>query len=540
MDNSVDKVNFNENDELFDDSVISDDTTFKSDIDFDSDTSFDDEWESDDSIESDNVSSDFEDINDADASDYTDGAIVESDLTDDEDDNEDTDASDYTENSFRSNSGASLSVQDPNDDDERGFSITYLDITKIAITNHRIRSKKSVEGLVQSIKSTGLLEPLVVARTMTEGLYVLLAGYRRLLACAMVGKKRVPCIINNNINTNAIPIIEAMYNHNQKYTIAEQIDYINYLKTEQGIINSSMIEFLLQMNNGDYNKLEDILNDNDDDIVSKLMDGAYDISTAFKKLEQRRKKESAEEKEDKRAAQVYADEEESGANTIQGSGEGIGDTIAPTEEMLEAVNRNSEEIDEYLGDKDLDSMIKEDNELKGFEPHVQKVNEREYIDPAIKKAVMARDKSTCQCCRSGGPSYVDTLDYHHILPVFLGGNDSPDNAVMLCLSCHKLVHLYSTGDLTIEKDLLKSSYDDLSEQQKTEFKSRVKGEGNSDEQNSVLFEAEKNKMKRIVYYGSIIRKGIAQRGLNREQYKKDHPNTRVGRRMPGKTQQETT
>ena len=476
-----------------------------------------------------------------DVSDYTDGAITDENLIEDEiPDNSSIDYSDDTPQTFQSGPNVNIVVQNPDDDTENGFELVYLDITKIAITNNRIRGKKSVQGLVQSIQSTGLLEPLVVARTMTEGLYVLLSGYRRLLACAMAGKKRVPCIVNNHINVTKIPIVEALYNHNQKYTINEIIDYINYIKNEQGMDSPSMIEYLLQLNNGDYNKLEDILSDNDDDIVSKLLDGTYDIATAYKKLEQRRKKESAEEKENKRAAQVYSDEAESGIDSIQGSGDDVGNTPAPTDEMVEAINRNSEEIDDYLDDKDLDTMIKEDNSIKGFEPHVQKVNEREFIDPAIKKAVMARDKCTCQCCRSGGPSYVDTLDYHHTLPVFLGGNDSADNAVMLCLSCHKMVHLYSTGDLTIEKDLLKSNYSELTEQQKTSFKERVKGENNSDEQNEALFIAEQNKMKRIVYYGSIIRKGIAQRGLDREQYKKEHPNTRVGRRMPGRTQQETT
>ena len=106
----------------------------------------------------------------------------------------------------------------------------------------------------------------------------------------------IPCIINNKVSTPEIPILEAMYNHSQKYSIKEKIDYIDFLEKQKGIMNPSMIEYLLQMNTGDYTKLKDILNDNDEDIVDKLLNGTYDIASAFRALEKRRKNETAEEK----------------------------------------------------------------------------------------------------------------------------------------------------------------------------------------------------------------------------------------------------
>ena len=285
-----------------------------------------------------------------------DGALVSDvDLHDDEDEMVST-----MESDFISDTG-SIVVQDANDDRENGFSLTYLDIEKIAITQ-RIRKMQSVEGLVQSVQSTGLLQPIVVAPTATEGLYVLLDGYRRLQACARAGKTKVPCVVNNRVNTPEIPILEAMYNHAQNYSIKEQIDYINYLETQKGIMNPAMIEYLLQMNSGDYTKLKDILNDNDDDIVTKLYDGVYDIATAFKKLEQRRKKETLEEKENKKAARVYDDEEESGADQIQGSGEEAnGDAL--TEEQIQALSINAENLDDEIEDASLNEMIEEDKDM---------------------------------------------------------------------------------------------------------------------------------------------------------------------------------
>lgn len=443
-----------------------------------------------------------------------DGALIEDiDLHDDEDEPVES-----LESDFISDTG-SIVVQDANDDKENGFNLIYIDIEKIAITQ-RIRKMQSVEGLVQSIQSTGLLHPITVAPTATEGLYVLLDGYRRLQACARAGKVKVPCVVNNRVNTPEIPILEAMYNHSQNYSIREQVDYINYLETQKGIMNPAMIEYLLQMNSGDYTKLKDILNDNDDDIVTKLFDGVYDIATAFRKLEQRRKKETAEEKENKKAARVYDDEEESGADQIQGSGEEA-DGDALTDEQISALSINAENLDDDIEESSLNEMIEEDKDMSGFKPHKQKVGEREYVDPIIKKTVMARDNSTCQCCKRGGEQYVDILDYHHIMPVFLSGADTPENGIMLCVACHRLVHLYSTDDLHIDTALLTGNYDDLSDEDKAHY------------ENEEIFEDEKRRFKRIIKLGSIIRKGIVAKGMNKEQYKKEHSNNGIGRRKPG-------
>ena len=506
----------------FDNEQLMDDDLLDSDIEIEEDGTDDLSFDDDDIDDTSDIEDDNTEVSES-AVDYSDGAIVEDiNLHDDEDD----EPISLRDSDFINDSG-NIVVQDATDKSEIGFELIYVDIDKIAITQ-RIRKMDSVEGLVQSIQSTGLLKPLVVAKTATDGLYVLLDGYRRILACARAGKTRVPCIVNNMVNTPEIPILEAMYNHSKNYSIKEQVDYINYLEKEKGIMNPAMIEYLLQMNSGDYTKLKDILNDNDDDIVTKLYDGVYDIATAFRKLEQRRKKETLEEKENKKAARVYDDEQQSGADQIQGSGEeATGDAL--TEDQISALAINAENLDEDIDDSSIDEMLEEDKNLEGFKPHKQKVGEREYVDPIIKKTVMARDKSTCQCCRRGGEQYVDILDYHHILPVFLGGEDTPENGIMLCVACHRLVHLYSTDDLHIDTALLTGSYDDLSDEDKAHY------------ENEEIFEDEKRRFKRIIKLGSNIRKGIVAKGMNKEQYKKEHSNNGIGRRKPGvNAEQETT
>ena len=453
-----------------------------------------------------------------DPSNFEDGVPIDDDL---HDSSEDADNNRTTD--FISDTG-SIIVQEASDDTENGFELIYVDIDKIAITN-RIRKIASVESLVQSIQSTGLLKPLVVAPTATDGLFVLLDGYRRIQACARAGKTRVPCIVNNRVSTPEIPILEAMYNHSKDYSIKEQIDYIDYLEKQKGIMNPTMIEYLLQMDSGDYTKLKDILHDDDENIVSKLLDGQYTIATAFKKLEQRRRKESNEEKENKKAERVYGDEQKSGVDQIDGTGEEA-DGEALTEEQISKLAFNANNLDDSIEDKSINDMIEEDNNIEGFEPHKQKVGEREYIDPIIKKTVMARDNSTCRCCKRGGEQYVDILDFHHVLPVYLGGADTPENGIMLCVACHRLVHLYSTGDLHIDNALMESNYSELSEEQKSRY------------ENEQIFEDEKNRFKRIIVLGSKIRQGIAMKGMNREQFKKEHSNDGIGRRKPGKNAQQ--
>lgn len=423
-----------------------------------------------------------------------------------------------TDNDFISETGDFV-VMD-NTDSADNFRIVYVPIEKIAVSK-RIRDSKNVESLMRSIKSTGLLNPIVVAPTITEDMYVLLHGYRRILACARLGKKNIPCVVNNKVSTPEVPILEALYNHGKSYSIKEQVNYIEYLEKEKGILNPNMIEYLLQMNNGDYTKLKDILNDNDEDIVDKLYSGVYTIEAAFKKLEQRRKKESAEEKELQRADKVYGDEEGSGADEIAGSGEEIGDEPELTPEEIQELAIGVDDLDSGLEEQSLEEMIEEGKEIKGFETHKQDVKDREILDPVIRKSVLVRDKYTCQCCLEGGESYIDVLEAHHIIPVFLNkgvsadvGGDNIENLVTLCLKCHRQVHLYSTNELYIPKAKTDEELEKMNNEER------------------IVYNNERNKFKRIVKLGTVIRRGMEVKGIKLQQYRKEHPSRQVGHKMP--------
>lgn len=394
------------------------------------------------------------------------------------------------------------------------FTIEVLNYKNIAVS-HRIRSGRNVEDLVKSIQSTGLLRPLMVAPLITEGQYVLLDGYRRLLACVRCGITNVPVVVNHRIKTTEIPVLEAMYNLNKPYNIKDMIDYIEYLEKEKGLRDPIVIEYLLALDSGDYSKLKDVLIDNDPDIVDKLLLGQLSIQQAFKALEKRRSKESRDEKDLRKATSVYANAEENGISDIEESGE-VGESgEALSEDQLKSIAIDVNSLDSDLDDKSLDEMVEDSNNIKGFEAHKQKVGEREYIDPVIKKSVLARDNFTCKCCLNGGESYVDILDYHHIVPVFLGGADTPDNGITLCVACHRLVHLWGTGDLYLPKEKTSVELSEMTEEDKSRYR------------------LELARFKRIVKIGDSIRNGIAKMGMNRQQYKKEHSNAGIGRRKPG-------
>lgn len=422
-----------------------------------------------------------------------------------EDDEESIEIITANDSSFISATG-DIVVQDKNDTGDN-FKLKYIPIENIAVPHKRVRLSNNVDTLVQSIRSTGLLKPLDVAALKTDNLYVLIDGYRRIIACAKVGIKKVPCVVNTKINTPDIPILEALYNHSKAYTIQEIIEYIDYIEKEKGILSASMIEYLLQMDSGDYTKLKDILNDNDDDIVSAMMNGQLTIGQAFKKLEQRRKKESKEEQEQRKVEQVYGDTKESGVEQIAGSGE-EGTEAALSDEEIASLAISSEELNN-ADNESLETLAAEGDSVDGFEAHKQDYHNREMLDPALRKAVLVRDDNTCQCCGLSGQEYTEVLDIHHKVEVYLGGSDDIDNLLTTCVICHKLVHLYARGELHIRPE------SDMTAEEVTKFK-------------------------KIVKLGTIIRKGMALKGMKKDELKKADKAETIGRTKPGTARQVAT
>lgn len=473
----------------------------------------DEELMEDDDDEIDLLSDDEEDTEQTDDSVTEDGTeidMAEMGLIDNGESSDETEDDSFvvaTPSSNYIDENGNLVVMDNSYDDNQGFELVYVAIEKISVAAARIRKSQSVEDLYKSIKSTGLLEPLIIAPTQTEGYYILIHGYRRLLACAKAGIKNIPCNVNNRVKTTEIPILEALYNHHKKYSMKEIIAYTNYLEKEQGICNASMIEEILQLDNGDYSKLKDILEDDDPDITTKLYEEQMNIQQAFKALENRRKKESREEKDLKRAAKAYDEsKEENLGEQVKEVGETGDANVALSDDELKGLAINPSTIDDDVESESLEDMIKEGNDIKGYAPEQQDYKNRHILDPDLRKAALARDKNTCKICGLGGPEYVDVLDEHHINEVYLGGKDELDNLITACTVCHKLVHKWSRGELHMRP---------LEE----------------------MDEAEQKKFKKIISLGNIIRKGMELKGMKIDELKKVDNAETIGRTKPGTPRQ---
>lgn len=439
----------------------------------------------------------------------------------------------------------SVSVMD-NSQTRNSFElIDELPLEKLVIAGKRIRQRSAVTSLSQSIKQTGLLMPIVVAPTMTQGTYVLVHGFRRVVAMMSAGSTTVPAIVNKRIKSSEISIVEALYNQYTPYTMRECADFIKYLETERGIMSPSMFEMLLQWNSGDYSKYKDIMDDNDPDIVEKLFGGEFTIAQAFQALEKRRKKESREEKQNKTTAKAYDSEQVGQAEGLLDTGSEVEqDGEGLTEEQISDLMIDPTKLGDDLSDKSLDEMVEAGAKMEGYEPHKQDWKNRERIDPAIRKAVMARDNNTCQCCKKGGPDYVDILDLHHIVEVYLGGEDSVANSITLCLNCHKQVHLYALGKLTIPKTLTAEELDNEAQKALLDENTKREAAGAAAITEQSLIDdfklrylmkylEEQDRYKRIVKLGNIIREGLRQKGMSKEQAAKDYPIDSIGRLKPG-------
>jgi hypothetical protein len=98
--------------------------------------------------------------------------------------------------------------------------------------------------------------------------------------------------------------------------------------------------------------------------------------------------------------------------------------------------------------------------------------------------------------------YIDCNDVHHIQEVYLGGTDAIENLILVCVKCHRLIHLYGRGELHMRP------FEEMDDR-------------------------EKEKFKRIVRLGTVIRKGLALKGMKKEELKKHDKLNTIGRTKPG-------
>jgi hypothetical protein len=69
---------------------------------------------------------------------------------------------------------------------------------------------------------------------------------------------------------------------------------------------------------------------------------------------------------------------------------------------------------------------------------------KQHIPPAVRRAVLARDRHRC---RVPGCTHATFLDIHHVVPRSEGGSNDPENIMTICGAHHRASH---RGELVIE------------------------------------------------------------------------------------------
>lgn len=392
------------------------------------------------------------------------------------------------------------------------ISMEKIQITDIITPTNRTR-KQGLKGLKASVGQFGVLVPPVVMRTENKKKYILINGVRRLYAAMKNGYKDVDVIVYNFDDSvkakKAIPILELILNQCEPYTVNELWDASNFLKERAVNASSEIIEYLLNLRPGEYTKLYDVMTSSETEmveVVEQLKDGSITIDQAYKKLDAIRKKLSRQE--------LLSQKDEL---QIGGDVGGFKDALETLQDSAQPVERERLDDDEIqsllnlascnMNNADVVDISDLDKTSELRKVKRQDTRERHPVDPALRKARMIKDNFTCQCCLDiSGEEHMYVLDFHHVVPVSLGGVDSIENGITLCLNCHQLVHLYAVGDLFLDINTL--------------------------DKESVA------KFKRILSLGNVIVDGMRKLNVSKESYKKVENPHFVGRKFTGHIKKE--
>lgn len=369
----------------------------------------------------------------------------------------------------------------------------------------RVR-KKGYGGLKSAVSHFGVLVPPIVMKTMSNK-HILINGGRTLFAAGKSGYANVTCVVydykDKKEAKKLIFILELLTNMHESYSVEEVWDASKRLQSQMSGVNYDVIEYFLHLRPGEYTKLAEVITCTEIEMletVEQLKAGSLTIEQAYKKLEAYRKKltkndllENMDNMDFGLSDDAYSD----AVQALQNASDNYRKNTLDDETQSNLLNAFKQDTNN-IETMNLDSLNRTEDIKKTV---AQDTKSRHPIDPTIRRSRLIKDDNTCQCCGVGGEQHMYILDFHHVVPVMLGGKDHVDNGITLCLNCHQLVHLYASGDLpTLSSDLT---------------------------------EAEQVKFKKIFILGNVIIDGLKQRGMNGKDYKKVENPHLVGRKYPG-------
>lgn len=341
--------------------------------------------------------------------------------------------------------------------------------------------QKTMTGLTKSVYELGVVTPIHVMTVESEDedddyKYVLIDGLRRVFGAMKNNLEEIDAIVwdfkDKELGRDLLLPLSLVLNRTQKRSWSEIWDLYRVLEMKSQVTPGTL-EYLLQLNGGDAMKLKDVMLCDYSEVKEALLNEEKDLDGCYKMLQKLRKEEDQLGKDD---ATGFSDTAEN-ANEITSGNTGEGGQLSDQDvlELLEMAD-NLNDLDD-VDEEDFDSLNKADN---GYIDQ-QKVGERHPLDPALKSAVLARDKFRCKCCNFGGAAALGVIAVHHKIPVHCGGVDTMENLVTLCLNHHILLHVAERngGKLQMTKEEFDSyTHEEQEALKKTLLFARVAVEAN--------------------------------------------------------------
>lgn len=359
---------------------------------------------------------------------------------------------------------------------EIDVSYEVINVDDIILSKFKKASRNTTAiGLKGVVEEWGVVTPIHVMAMEDKDSYLLLEGLRRIFAAHSAGLKKIPAMVWNfsdiDEGLKMANVISLMINRSQIYTAAEMWEQMQMLEKVNDA-SPGLIEYLLQMQQGDSMKLKDVMLAGMEysEIKEALLAGELSIEAAYKKLCNQRKKENRLQKEDE--MQI---------------GEGTATDVSDDQRLSADAVRELLEMDEDDENKSLDEL--NESGYMEQEPELQDVNNRHPLDPKLRDDVLIRDNFKCRCCGKDFKNMLPAITVHHIVQVSQGGRDELNNLITVCSNCHLLIHCYAWDKISVNE--------------------------------AELSDTDKATYKKIFRFGNIIKKANTLCGKTKQQGKKD-------------------
>ena len=335
----------------------------------------------------------------------------------------------------------------------------------------KVGRKQTMIGLTKSIGELGVVTPIHVMTTeMYEEdeddddsyQYILLDGLRRIFGATKNNIAEIEAVIwdfhDKELGRQLALPLSLILNRTQKRSWAEVWDLYTILEM-QSQVTPGTLEYLLQLEAGDAMKLKDVMLCDYSEVKEGLLSGEKSLDQCYKMLQKLRKEEDA-----------LANEDSTGfSDTVEDAGEIVNDD-KPLPTLSDDDAMRLLEMTENLDDMDIEEA--DFNELNTGYDEQQIVGERHPLDPALKSAVLSRDKFKCVCCGIGGAALLGALAVHHKLPVHVGGKDTLENLVTLCLTDHVTLHVAERNGGKLQ--MTKEEFDEYTPEEQIRLKKVLK------------------------------------------------------------------